>query len=53
MSIEEALAANTAVLIENTAAHANLAAVAIAAAGGKAAPAKTETKSDEDEPPKE
>ncbi len=52
MSIEEALAANTAALIENTAAHSKLAEVAMAAAGGKAAsgkPAKEETSSEEEE----
>lgn len=58
MSIEEALAANTAALIENTAAHAKLAEVAMAAAGGKAAaPAKAAPKEepveDEEEAPKE
>lgn len=57
MSIEEALAANTAALIENTAAHARLADVAVAASGGKPAadkPAdkpKAETPKDDGEKP--
>ena len=57
MSIEEALAANTAALIENTAAHAKLAEVAMAASGGKAAaPSKASEKAEsteEEEAPKE
>ena len=58
MSLEEALAANTAALIANTEAHANLAAVATAATGGKATtkPTKEESKEEpeeQDEAPKE
>ncbi|MFU1607369.1 hypothetical protein ACM25O_13370 [Sulfitobacter pontiacus] len=57
MSIEEALAANTAALIENTKAHAKLAEVAMAAAGGKASASTAEkakvTETEEEEAPKE
>ena len=53
MSIEEALAANTAALIENTAAHAKLAEVATAAASGKPATSGAKDKPADDETPKE
>lgn len=49
MNIEEALAANTAALIENTAAHAKLAEVAMAAAGGKSAAGGKVTEKPKDE----